>query len=805
MSWMEKTIVGAVVALVLAAVVFGVVLLFGGEERPEQERPIGDTPGQGSGSGRIVKQVDISKVPRSQSIRGSVRNENGDGMPRARVALVMEQPDVPGAQIPDEMVRTTGEDGSFIFDELTPGQYTVTAEADDYAMQAEGGVRVGEDVDLVMSAGGLITGTVRVPGGGPAEKAKVTIRRLARNLQSSNTLKGTERITRADNRGVYRFDNVASGPWQIFAKAKGYLQEGDVKVKVRPGAQATVDIGLTRPSSILGRVLNAKTGEPIPDADVWIGGGGKANVPPNYTTKTDEEGIWRLAVAPTLRNSIRVFADGYAPSGQLDINWAAGSAEHAVETVHLQPGGTASGVVVSHDGKPVKGARIDATEDLEFDYYHSARYGEAFGMRRIKSSKVLTDKDGKFTYKNLKAGNKPVQITAWVPRYLVGHSRKFTVTPSSPTTGLRIVLPRGATLYGKVTDEQNKPVARARVSVSISTGTEPLELLMSASAPFSGTGWVSHTGSDGKYEARPLKAGDATVRVDAIGHEPAVLKLKIEKDRRIERNFKLKSGHAIAGVVHDPDGKPFPRVEVTADNTGSAPVERQATVKTRSDAEGRFELRGLPEGKYRLITRYPGSFSEIANGIEAGRRDVVLTVGRPATIRGSVYCDDPDMSIMIHAKGRESGRHASAHIKSGPFLLEELRPDTYDISINANDPDYEGQKMEGIVVGPGKTFSGINVTLVRGSKPPPTPVVQAPPVQLVETKILPNSETAVSRFDDQEAKIFVAIGSGILNVGGQKINVKEGYYHIIPKGMPFSFKNNTNETVIMYVEVQGRK
>lgn len=803
MSVLEKIIVGLVVVLVLAAVVFIGVVLFAPSEEQIEVVETDQTPSTGVRAPVIMVTPKAAEaVPRAQSIRGFVKEPDGKPVPDALVSLVLEEADVPTAESQArERVIRTGPDGSFLFDELAPGRYTVKAEVKGYADQVVGGVRIGEDVDVVLSPGGALSGVIKSKGDGkPIPNARVTIKLLAHRFMNWGTIQ--ERSVRADEQGRYRFENVTPGWWQVLAEAPGFLQEDDARVQIRPGLQTSQDLGLVLPNEVWGRIIDARTKQPIKGAKVGIGGGGAVQAPPFATTTTDENGVWKFTLRPTGGETLRVEAPGYVPSGLMGVSWDTSKSKYQVQDIALVPGAAASGTVVDYAGKPVSGARIDVSESFEFDYIHSAIYtGEPFGMRRIKASTILSNDKGEFTINTLQPG-KRVQFVAFKDGYLVGHTDYYDVPPSGPLTNVRITLPRGARLHGQVVDEEGKPIVRARVLVRTLPMRREFELQPGGRGLPSDN--VAYTDSNGRYELRALwPSEDALVRVDALNYEPQALTLRISPDAEISQNFRLTAGLSISGVVLDNDRKPFPRVEVLATSSG-ATTGTAVSSKARTDENGRFVIKGLASGLYTLVASYPNTVDELLHNVQAGSANMEIILSRPAMIEGVVNCSDPNQSIIVQAKERQTGRTATANIKAGQFVLENLRPGTYDITVAATEPDYEVQKIPSVVVGPGDKYFAGNVSLVKVSQPPPT--LDTPPgkrMELVQREIYPNQETAPVQFQDQEIGLFVAGGNGILTVGNEKINVQRGDVRTIPKGMPFSVRNTGTETLLLFISKEA--
>jgi hypothetical protein len=151
-----------------------------------------------------------------------VVNESGQPLPNARVTVLA----VASSQ-PSESAITDRE-GKFQLSGLQPRSYRVFASLSTYTPLATDldtwsrSYRIGESVTLVLTKGGVITGTVTAQTGEPI----VGIRVYARMIRSESTrlpfpfrTYPLERTT--DDRGVYRIYGVPTGTYIVWAGGSG--------------------------------------------------------------------------------------------------------------------------------------------------------------------------------------------------------------------------------------------------------------------------------------------------------------------------------------------------------------------------------------------------------------------------------------------------------------------------------------------------------------------------------------------------------------------------------------------------------
>ena len=177
----------------------------------------------------VSGQVTTSQVTTSSSqpptlgtIKGRVVNEAGRPLPNARVAAVKLN------NQRSESSAVTDRDGNFELTGLEPSSYRLFALLAAYAPllsntgdAIENRYRVGEFVTLVLTKGGVITGTVRTEIGEPVEGVRVraSLARDAHRLPWPYGLLFTEQTT--DDRGVYRIYGLPAGTYVVRAGGPG--------------------------------------------------------------------------------------------------------------------------------------------------------------------------------------------------------------------------------------------------------------------------------------------------------------------------------------------------------------------------------------------------------------------------------------------------------------------------------------------------------------------------------------------------------------------------------------------------------
>ena len=242
----------------------------GGRDRP-QSRDTRPAPAAGTAT---IRGVVVSQESRPRPLR------------RARVALS-------GPALTPGRVAITRDDGTFAFEGLAAGRYTITAAKDAYVPMSYGATRPGRPgkgvqvrpgespaVTLALPRGAVITGTITDVDGSPAQG--VTVTALAPRLVGPF---GERRLTAAglsssptDDRGVYRLFGLPAGEYVVSVQSQMRavgLQVGEVRMMsggapgTRTLAQAPVYYPNTTDLARASKVAVA-AGEERPGIDIQI-------------------------------------------------------------------------------------------------------------------------------------------------------------------------------------------------------------------------------------------------------------------------------------------------------------------------------------------------------------------------------------------------------------------------------------------------------------------------------------------------------------------------------------------------------
>jgi hypothetical protein len=161
------------------------------------------------------------------SITGRLVGEGGEPLAQVTVFLSGRS-----AGAPTQRTATTDDEGNFVFADLQPGIYSVFALAPGYYSEtaaqgeaASAGLRLGDSTTLRLTKGGVITGAVTDPNGGPIVALPVRAYRV-RALEGEPAGAVSPYLpfgsqTQTDDRGIYRIFGLTPGVYVVAAGGAG--------------------------------------------------------------------------------------------------------------------------------------------------------------------------------------------------------------------------------------------------------------------------------------------------------------------------------------------------------------------------------------------------------------------------------------------------------------------------------------------------------------------------------------------------------------------------------------------------------
>lgn len=487
----------------------------------------------------------------------------------------------------------TDEDGNYVLGNLSSGTYNVglgdalpnwTAIAKEF-VKVKAGQTV-QNIDLKLVEGALVKGRVYNEGTGkPIREHWVAMHDAARPESQAAVFS-----TRTDKNGEYSL-RAAPGKAMVYTSApEGYDDVGQTKKYIDvPAGKEISDINFSFKKSeelIIRGTVYSIDGEPIPGATIASRSGFDT-----YAT-SDQNGEFTIT---RLRRSqkislkagradmkLRGFADLEAqPDTELEI------LVEKYETV------SASGRVVNQQGQVVSSANI---EIMRWDKVMGSGFGTSAGMANAA---------GEYKIPDLIVGDE-YRVSAKADGYRGGHTEMFIATQDMQPLPDIVLPPEGHFfLEGTVTDTDGKPAARARIM------------------PRSGENQAT-TDGNGQYRLEGLPS--AIVTEISISHPDYGYSRFPYIMANQTQDFVLeKATDYLRGKVLDANGNAVEGAGVHVDSKEEQ-VSGHINTGTRTDAQGKFELRNLLVNERETIYVGKGRMYRLFRDVEINQDDAVFVL-----------------------------------------------------------------------------------------------------------------------------------------------------------------------------------
>jgi hypothetical protein len=413
--------------------------------------------------------------------------------------------------------------------------------------------------------------------GRPVSGAEVL---LTPSSASPESLAGIETLRRAalkaatDAQGRFQIDRLGQGPFDLQARARGFLPTRVRQVAIPPG-RGNADLGviaLQTGTAFEGRVVdpggNAVAGASVqaaPSSGVSPGDLPADGQASGREAVTDGDGAFSLT---GFRDgdvvTLRVARKGYAARTISRIQ----TPLPEPLTVELTPSARIAGTVLDESGDPVAGARVVLTGEARF----------------VAAAEV--DSEGRFEMADLAPGR--FRLSAVASGYLPAAHGGIEIKEGSGIEGIDLVLRRGAVVEGRVLAPDGSPVAGARVAVLDQPAETDLGL---AGRP------ETFADDEGRYQLGGIAEGDRTVAAEHAGFRPARRQVKVQEGTT-PLDLQLGRGFEVSGRVTSPEGPARGAFLRLLGVESASPVT--------SGPDGSFRFEAVAEGRYRVEAETPG-------------------------------------------------------------------------------------------------------------------------------------------------------------------------------------------------------
>jgi len=551
----------------------------------------------------------------------------------------------------------TGADGSFVLRPAPAGDWRVTASASRYVRANRQIARAqfsDKPVEILMREGATISGRVTDGQRRPVVTAKV------RAVESENRSASGAPMAVTSEDGTFTLRRIPAVEGMRLVVTHLDFEPASIgNLGLKPGeTRAGVAVALRRGAVLTGI---ATVGDaPLAGVQVIVSvGRSESGAPPRSVAgppwswpraTTGADGRFRIGGLSPGEYTVTVSKTGYARDSR-DAVIAEGRGPEPLAFA------LESEAVIAGRARGKRGTSVP-------DQTVSARAADA-ASRSSNGARTLAD--GSFRIEGLKPG---VSYNLFV---YSGGSNAPRKTVAAPAEGVEIVLAGMGRIAGRVVDAAGRPVPDFQVAAQTDRTGE-------------GTNWVAPVRQDvssetGEFVLENAPAGALEVRVVAKGFQPAhVGGIVVEEgETRSGVEVKLARGATLRGrAVEARSGRPVPDVEVSAESAAGS---------VSTDADGAFQIEGLPSGKVRVTARGP-DYASTSETVEVGESGgtVELKLSPGASVSAVVVSPGGEPQAGAEATLAQAGQNYAwdgTKVVAGPdgrVRFAHLAPGRYSLS-----------------------------------------------------------------------------------------------------------------------------
>ena len=569
-----------------------------------------------SKDGAVGGRLEV-RLTHSGVIKGQVVDVDGRGVGAARVAL-MDQGDQEFAFYSREFSETDN-DGYFeIGSPPGGGRLLAIVAAAGYPTRISEMKPDVPEQKLVLYGGATVTvRMIEADGGAPIEGAQIIA--MMSKTENIGGNDGNMVAGLTDHNGEAELEaRPGFLPFLLFSHAEhgsgmymgsgGFgggmgMLEGPKETKIEPGDNLM--IFKKKKGFIITGVVKDPSGKPMVGAKCAVGAAfGQLG---SRTGLTDENGIYRMTSMMAMGATVTVTVSGYVQDPKTRTVTTNPESGNLIEhDVVMQVAASVVGRVVDPQGVALSGVQVKlSTGNRGFDMSQMTRGG----------GPAVTDSEGRFRIDNVVGGQK-YHVVGKRTGYILSKTDDFQVENSTDNKAPDLEMGQGVTLKVSVVDASGRAVNDARVEVSIDRKRDVSWDFMSQFSSFADV----RTNARGFAQVNDVPPGIATVTATAKGSAATRKTVTVDAENPPgDVAIRMREAVTVDGVVLDEDRSPVAGAMVLV-SSGVGNIAMPAgpnsarppradddawipTSTTTTDAKGRFEFLGMPEGTFTLTVR----------------------------------------------------------------------------------------------------------------------------------------------------------------------------------------------------------
>lgn len=553
----------------------------------------------------------------------------------------------------------TDTEGRFTVGPLPQGDYAAFVTAEDRSPWFQPKLEsLAAMQTVVLARSHSLSGQVLSANGAPVPGILV-------HLEGDTATASTQRTT-TNAEGRFRFTAPAV-LHQLTAEAHGEFATLDVTPP-----QENVEVRL-QPGVFVTGTVRDDAGAPIPNARVETFREDGGPIDAEATTVTDAGGRYQLGPTRPGPHTFRVLAPHH-----LDVEEHAQKLQQGMSPLDftLRRAQSVEGRVVDTSGAPVEGILLSL----------SGNFGDRDDIDA--GGAWRTDATGHFVLDVKRAGTG--ELTVDDPSF-----QRQTLAVRVPSRDIVVVLDRGASVSGTVTDSRGLPLRGATVTLASEAQEAeedvPYEELRQAMTDDQGRFRLQGI-APGTYLLGAVAPGDL---MNAEVTQPITFQAREHRDVTL----RMEAGRERSGIAVDGAGQPLAGVTITAElpvDLAWMTLEEEGPPGLRTGPDGRFTLRGLVAPRYALWAQLPGYTFRPRRSLG----------GEPDPEHGSLWVDSSEASLQLvlerdgRIRGRvvEPGGQAVTSFKvTGLANIAESEDGTFDVPFSEGGPSTLTVKAPGFM------------------------------------------------------------------------------------------------------------